>query len=123
MRRQSLKRRAALDAAQPAIKAMRERVGTRCEWCNRHRELEDHHVARGSDRNKTLDGRLVLRLCRPCHDTIEEMKGEHQRAIGLALLYHAGRDDLELFYRITDRLWPARELVELWIKRLTRRTE
>jgi hypothetical protein len=47
------------------------------------------------------------------------MAGDDARAIALALLEFAGRLNLPLFYERTGRKFPAWELVELWMKRLT----
>lgn len=92
-----------------------------CEFCFRRSELQPHHVCQGFRFKAYADASLVLMLCNECHDGIHELPGNHGRALGLALLHHAGRGGVEHFYKVTGRRWPDEKLIEAWIRRLTRR--
>lgn len=119
LNRTSPKRRA-LNADVPADYAALVAMTIRCEFCSRRRPLEPHHLCQGGLRASTLyDVKVLLMLCRCCHDEIHRLSAAN-KAIGLALLRHAGRLDLEHFYRVTGRRWPDADCVELWAERLVR---
>lgn len=119
MKPRTTKRAALDDAERKALDVLRLTV-TGCEYCRRDVATEPHHVASGGNKAANVgDVRLIALLCRDCHDVIEGMRGVDERACGLALLYHAGRMDLEHYYRVTARRWPDASVVELWIRRLT----
>jgi hypothetical protein len=91
-----------------------------CEFCRRDVATEPHHLASGCNKAASVgDVSLLVMLCRPCHDTIEAMRSVDERACGLAIAYHAGRLNLEHFYRVTGRRYPDWRDVELWVKRIT----
>jgi hypothetical protein len=91
-----------------------------CEFCRRKRDTQPHHVCQGANKAASVgDVQLILLLCDDCHRAIHRMAGDDARAIALALLAFAGRLNLPLFYEITGRKFPAWELVDLWMKRLT----
>lgn len=113
-KRQRLDREAAVEIS--ALMAMTDR----CEWCGRRRPLQPHHVAQGFRYKAVGDVLLVLLLCDECHDDMHELPGCHARAVGLALLHHAGRGGVEHFYTVTGRRWPDEALVETWIHRVVR---
>jgi hypothetical protein len=93
-----------------------------CEWCCFGPPSDPHHVAQGSNKHNAVgDVRLILLLCRPCHDEIHRLSAAN-RAIGLALLRLSGRlQDLQVFYDATGRnAFPPEREVRLWERRLTR---
>lgn len=95
----------------------------KCEWCGRPppigEKLDQHHVAQGSSRGVSDEfDELKVYLCRPCHNTLHECS-KHARAIGLALIYRAGRGfNLSLFHQVTNRKWPYESDVRAWVDRL-----
>jgi hypothetical protein len=119
MRNRTPTRRARDTAEREAIATLRLYV-TGCEFCRRNRDTQPHHVCQGSNKAGSVgDVQLILLLCDDCHRAIHRMAGDDARAIALALLEFAGRLNLPLFYERTGRKFPAWELVELWMKRLT----
>lgn len=125
MKRTPLKRRSAkrakLERKVPDDYAALLEMLDRCEWCGRHRPLSPHHVAQGF-RDKTLyDIRLIAFLCSECHRDIHREVAENGRALGIAIVYHAGRGmNLYVLWQITGRKWPEVVLVNLWIDRICR---
>lgn len=91
---------------------------TNCECCFRARPLQDHHVAMGFRFKAVDDPELILRICEDCHKLIHRMPGDDARAMGLALLRHGQRGNLEHFYAVTNRRWPEASLVSHWEDRL-----
>ena len=89
-----------------------------CECCGRRRAVEAHHVAMGfRDETDALPEpqRLITYICQPCHRAIHAMQAEHGRSFGLALIERAGRGlNARLFWKVTDRVWPSLEIVNLW---------
>ena len=89
-----------------------------CESCGRPAGLEAHHVAMGF--REATDAlpepwKLKAWICPLCHRAIHAMQAEHQRAMGLAIIERAGRGlNLELFWKVTKRIWPSLEIVNLW---------
>lgn len=116
----SPKRRERLDEAAAAIEALRLVVGWQCEWCQRHRDTDPHHVG-GRIGNLLADTDYIVLLCRLCHTAIERMACDDGTAVGLCLLRHAGRGTVRGFWKATGRNWPSEELVEHWMDRLERR--
>src|SRR5688572_32317314 len=93
-------------------------ITERCEFCGRRRELDPHHV--GGRVGELLDDiRFILLCCRDCHNCFHRMAGDDARAMGLALLRHAGRGGVHAFWKATGRNYPSEELVEHWTDRLT----
>lgn len=90
-----------------------------CEWCGRESNLDPHHVAQGINRGVSDQyDELKLDLCRNCHNALHECS-KHIRAIGLALIYRAGRGlQLQLFWEVTNRRFPEESEVRHWIDRL-----
>ena len=119
MRHRTPSRRARDTAEQEAIATLRLYV-TGCEFCRRETKTEPHHLANGQNKAASVgDVSLLILVCRDCHETIEAMRSLDKRACGLAIAYHAGRLNLEHFYRVTDRRYPEWRDVELWVKRIT----
>lgn len=115
----SAKRRARLNEVRDFREALvREAAG--CEWCARRRnDLCCHEIARGADRQKSLDCRFaILVLCQDCHRETDRIP----RAGQLAVLYLVRPDDYDLaaYHRLICRVHPDQAEVDLWLRRLSK---
>lgn len=119
MKQVSAKRRQRLAEARPFRDELIERVG-RCELCGREcGKLDCHEVARGQNRERALTERYAcLVLGRACHDELHRWPGDSAAAIGLLLIERRGDGDIEAFYKLIGRRWPAAATIEAWRQRL-----
>jgi hypothetical protein len=120
-RRVSLRRKSKLTEDSEAIAALKS-MTILCEFCHHQQWSHEHHLCQGNGPRDWSDGdvRLVLLLCLECHNDIHDASAIN-RAIGLALVYLAGRgNNTELFWDVMGRKhFPSKVRVENWINRLT----
>lgn len=81
MRRQSKKRAALMRVAGPQRKAFVESVGA-CMVCRQRNAVDCHEIVNSAGREKCLtEWRLVMALCRQCHEIVQPLPPAEQIAL------------------------------------------